>query len=50
MEHDLSLPHTQKRSVACFGLIDLRAQADVPSALRADTPKAIRFLALRASI
>jgi hypothetical protein len=34
-------------SSACSGLIDMRAQAELPSALRADTPRAIRLLALR---
>jgi hypothetical protein len=27
--------------VTCFGLVDLRAQADVPSALKSDTPKQV---------
>src|SRR5262249_16637106 len=31
------------------GLIDMRAQALVPSARRTDTPRAIRLLALRAA-
>jgi hypothetical protein len=37
------------RFQARVGHLDLRAQAEVPSALRADTPKAIRLLAFRAS-
>jgi hypothetical protein len=36
--------------IARFGLIGLRTQAEVPSALRIDTPKAFRFLALRAEV
>src|SRR5215468_1050736 len=36
-------------SLARFGLIDMRAQTEVPSALRSDTPKAFRLLALRSS-
>src|SRR6202790_1279642 len=33
-----------------FGGIDLRAQAEVPSALKSDTPRAIRLSALRSPV
>jgi hypothetical protein len=37
------------RRLARSGVIDMRAQAEVPSARRTDTPRAIRVAALRAS-
>src|SRR5260370_19093934 len=38
------------KSVARGGQTDMRAQAEAPSARRSDTPKAIRLLALRATV
>jgi hypothetical protein len=38
-----------RESVARFGLLGMRAQAEVPSALWADTPKAICLWPLRAA-
>jgi hypothetical protein len=40
----------QPQTVAGFGLFDLRAQAELPSALRTDTPRAIRLWALVAAV
>jgi hypothetical protein len=36
--------------LARVGRIDMRAQAEVPTALRTDTPKSIRLLALRPAV
>jgi hypothetical protein len=37
-------------AVALSGLIDIRAQGEVPSARRTDTPRAIRLSAMRSPV
>jgi hypothetical protein len=40
-----SAPHAEvktPRSVSCFGPLDLRAQANIASALRPDTPRSVK--------